>query len=54
MEEIINKLRECEDIQLSDFRAEREKINGMQEGYQLAMLKAREVIRECMKEDKQC
>lgn len=52
MEEIINKLRECENIQLSNFRAEREKINGMQEGYQLAMEKARVVIREYMKEDK--
>lgn len=44
--EIINKLRECEDIQLSIFRAEREKINGMQEGYQVAMMKARQVIQE--------
>lgn len=45
-DEIINKLRDCEDIRLSSFRAEREKIIGMQEGYQLAMEQARQVIRE--------
>lgn len=53
MEEIINKLRKCEDIQLHNFRVEREKINGMQEGYQLAMEKARDIVRQYMKEDKQ-
>lgn len=54
MEEIINKLRYCEDIQLNSFRADRERINGMQEGYQLAMEKARDVVREYYaKEDQQ-
>ncbi len=53
VEEIINKLKYCEDIQLNRFRVDREKINGMQEGYQLAMEKARDVVREYMrKEDK--
>lgn len=52
MEEIIKQLSECEDIQLSEFRANRERINGMQEGYQLAMSKARNIIRDCMKEKK--
>ena len=52
MEEIINKLRDCEDIQLNRFRVDRERINGMQEGYQLAMEKARDIVREYMKEDK--
>lgn len=52
MEDIINKLRNCEDLQLHNFRVEREKINGMQEGYQLAMEKAREIVQRYTKEDK--
>lgn len=51
MEEIINKLRECENDQLSDFRVEKEKIYSMQEGYQLAMERARNVVCEHFKEE---
>ena len=47
-DEIINKLRDCEDNALTNFRVERERINGKQEGYQEAMAKAREVIREIL------
>ena len=50
-DEIISKLRECEDIQLNNFRVEREKINGMQEGYQLAMMKARQIISEYIRNE---
>lgn len=45
-DEIINKLRDCEDIALTNFRVEREYINGKQEGYQEAMFKARSIIQD--------
>ena len=51
---IIDDLRTNEDILLSDLRAERERINGKQEGYQEAMFNARMIITNHLKEDKQC
>ena len=50
---IIDDLRTSEDIVLSDLRAERERINGKQEGYQEAMFNARTVIINYLKEDNQ-
>ena len=50
--EIIDKLKDYEDIALINFRIEREKINGKQEGYQDAMFQARSIIREFTDEDK--
>ena len=46
---IIDKLRDCEDNALSNFRAERERINGKQEGYQEAMSQARSIIVEVLR-----
>ena len=51
VEEFIEKLRECEDVALSRFRSEREKINGKQEGYQEAMFAARTIIREFIEKE---
>ena len=51
--EIIEKLRDCEDIALTNFRVEREKINGKQEGYQNAMFQARKIVSDFIEEDKQ-
>ena len=51
--EIIEKLKDCEDIELMNFKAEKEKVNGKQEGYQEAMLDARRIIREFIEENKQ-
>ena len=47
----INELRNNEDILLSNLRAERERINGKQEGYQKAMFDARTIIRNYLKEE---
>ena len=53
VDRIIDDLITSEDIVLSDLRAEREKINGKQEGYREAMFNARTVIINYLKEDKQ-
>lgn len=49
---IIERLRDCEDLELSNLKAEREKIDGKQEGYQKAMFELRAIIREFIKEEK--
>ena len=52
-DKIIEELRKCEDIALTNFRVEREKINGKQEGYQNAMFQARKIVSDFIEEDKQ-
>ena len=50
-DEIINRLRNREDNELTNFRVARAEINAKQEGYQEAMEDARDIIREVLKEN---
>lgn len=48
--EIINKLRDREDNELTNFRVARAEINAKQEGYQEAMADARSIIIEVFRD----
>lgn len=50
---IINDLINNEDMLLNNLRAERKELDGKQQGYQEAMFKARIIITNHLKEDKQ-